>query len=52
MPYRVCSRVLMDTPQELHNQVKGMYSWHNVAARTETVYYNIMAHPKPRLIER
>ncbi|KAJ1973829.1 Phosphatidylinositol N-acetylglucosaminyltransferase GPI3 subunit [Dimargaris xerosporica] len=40
------------SPFALHNTVKQMYSWMDVAARTEQVYYSIMALPSPPLIER
>ncbi|KAJ2724605.1 Phosphatidylinositol N-acetylglucosaminyltransferase GPI3 subunit [Coemansia sp. Benny D115] len=38
---------------EFHGQVKKMYSWHDVAERTERVYVEIMADSEePPLIER
>lgn len=39
-------------PQELHRQVKEMYNWHDVAARTEAVYDMAMATPDLSLMER
>ncbi|OLY84838.1 Phosphatidylinositol N-acetylglucosaminyltransferase gpi3 subunit [Smittium mucronatum] len=40
------------SPQSFHNQVKSMYSWHNVAYRTEIVYHKVINLPEPPLIER
>ncbi|PVV03378.1 hypothetical protein BB560_002143 [Smittium megazygosporum] len=40
------------SPQTFHGEVKKMYSWHNVAYRTEIVYYKIIDQPKLPLIER
>ncbi|PVU93483.1 hypothetical protein BB559_003264 [Furculomyces boomerangus] len=40
------------SPHSFHNQVKNMYSWHNIAYRTETVYYKVIRIPEPPLIER
>ncbi|KAJ1725677.1 Phosphatidylinositol N-acetylglucosaminyltransferase GPI3 subunit [Coemansia erecta] len=39
-------------PVHFHRQVKRMYSWHNVAERTERVYLKIADAPEPPLIER
>ncbi|KAJ2326179.1 Phosphatidylinositol N-acetylglucosaminyltransferase GPI3 subunit [Coemansia sp. RSA 2681] len=38
--------------QRFHSQVKKMYSWHNVAERTERVYRQIIDIEEPPLIER
>ncbi|KAJ2774664.1 Phosphatidylinositol N-acetylglucosaminyltransferase GPI3 subunit [Coemansia nantahalensis] len=40
------------SPQHFHSCVKTMYSWHNVAERTERVYYKIADLEEPPLIER
>ncbi|KAJ2094977.1 Phosphatidylinositol N-acetylglucosaminyltransferase GPI3 subunit, partial [Coemansia sp. S100] len=40
------------SPQHFHSQVKKMYSWHNVAERTERVYRQIIDIEEPPLIER
>ncbi|KAJ1673023.1 Phosphatidylinositol N-acetylglucosaminyltransferase GPI3 subunit, partial [Spiromyces aspiralis] len=40
------------SPWKFHQEVKEMYSWHNVARRTEQVYYDIVQCPEPPLIER
>ncbi|KAJ2615315.1 Phosphatidylinositol N-acetylglucosaminyltransferase GPI3 subunit, partial [Coemansia sp. RSA 1365] len=40
------------SPERFHNQVNKMYSWHNVAERTELVYYKIADLEEPPLIER
>ncbi|KAJ2176887.1 Phosphatidylinositol N-acetylglucosaminyltransferase GPI3 subunit [Coemansia sp. RSA 551] len=40
------------SPQRFHNQVKKMYSWHNVAERTEIVYYKIADLEEEPQIER
>ncbi|KAJ2001573.1 Phosphatidylinositol N-acetylglucosaminyltransferase GPI3 subunit [Coemansia thaxteri] len=40
------------SPQRFHSQVKKMYSWHNVAERTERVYSQIVDIEEPPLIER
>lgn len=39
-------------PQELHDEVKGMYSWADVAHRTEKVYDRVMRRPVPSLLLR
>ncbi|KAJ1964736.1 Phosphatidylinositol N-acetylglucosaminyltransferase GPI3 subunit, partial [Dipsacomyces acuminosporus] len=40
------------SPLRFHSQVKKMYSWHNVAERTERVYCQIADMDEPPLIER
>ena len=40
------------SPWEMHKDVKEMYSWYNVAERTERIYYDIIDLPEPPLIER
>ncbi|KAJ1816876.1 Phosphatidylinositol N-acetylglucosaminyltransferase GPI3 subunit [Coemansia sp. RSA 2598] len=40
------------SPMYFHSQVKKMYSWHNVAERTERVYFKIADAEEPPLIER
>ncbi|KAJ2157533.1 Phosphatidylinositol N-acetylglucosaminyltransferase GPI3 subunit [Coemansia sp. RSA 552] len=40
------------SPQRFHSQVKKMYSWHDVAQRTELVYNKIADLEEPPLIER
>ncbi|KXN70627.1 glycosyltransferase family 4 protein [Conidiobolus coronatus NRRL 28638] len=35
-----------------HEQVQSMYSWRNIAKRTEQVYYNILSTPQPTTVER
>ncbi|KAJ2899916.1 Phosphatidylinositol N-acetylglucosaminyltransferase GPI3 subunit [Coemansia aciculifera] len=40
------------SPARFHSQVKKMYSWHNVAERTERVYGQIVDIEEPPLIER
>ena len=40
-------------PQRMHEAVRGMYSWHDVARRTEQGVYNkIHAQPRPSFLER
>jgi len=40
-------------PMVMHERVKGMYSWHDVACRTEVgVYNHIRARPRPSFLER
>ncbi|ORX90454.1 UDP-Glycosyltransferase/glycogen phosphorylase [Basidiobolus meristosporus CBS 931.73] len=39
-------------PSKFHDEVKEMYSWANVAERTEKVYYSISQKRAPPLIER
>jgi phosphatidylinositol glycan class A protein len=39
-------------PAKFHAQVKAMYDWHDVAARTQRVYTKITAAQRPALIER
>ncbi|KAJ1950504.1 Phosphatidylinositol N-acetylglucosaminyltransferase GPI3 subunit [Linderina pennispora] len=40
------------SPRRFHAQVKKMYSWYDVAERTEKVYYQIADMPELPLIER
>lgn len=40
------------SPERFHSQVKKMYSWHNVAERTERVYLQTLGMEDPPLIER
>ncbi|KAI9499996.1 Phosphatidylinositol N-acetylglucosaminyltransferase GPI3 subunit [Coemansia spiralis] len=40
------------SPEYFHSQVKKMYSWQDVAERTEHVYYKIVGLEEPPLIER
>lgn len=37
---------------KMHEAVRALYSWHNVAARTERVYQNVMARPQSSLLTR
>ena len=39
-------------PQKAHERVKGMYSWEDVAGRTEKVYDRAMATPQKDTFER
>jgi phosphatidylinositol glycan class A protein len=39
-------------PADFHEKVRHMYSWDEVAARTEQVYFKIAVTPRPSLIER
>lgn len=39
-------------PNEIHERIKSMYSWFNVAKRTEIVYDNIMINLKSSLSVR
>lgn len=39
-------------PIKAHEQLKEMYSWANVAERTEKVYYAAVAVPEVPVIER
>lgn len=39
-------------PSELHERMKIMYSWYDVALRTEAVYQNVMNLPVPSLAIR
>ena len=39
-------------PLKAHEQLKEMYSWTDVAERTENVYYRAMAVPEVPVIER
>jgi len=39
-------------PQKLHEEVKAMYDWNDVAQRTEKVYHHIYDLPDVPLIER
>jgi len=40
------------TPAKFHDRIKNMYSWENIAERTERVYYSIMKTRRVPLIER
>jgi len=40
------------TPAKFHDRIKKMYSWENIAERTERVYYSIMKTRRIPLIER
>lgn len=37
---------------KMHQRVKGMYSWDNVATRTEAVYHHVMQTPAFSISER
>ena len=37
---------------KMHETVKSLYSWHNVAARTERVYQKVMERPQSSLLTR
>jgi phosphatidylinositol glycan class A protein len=37
---------------QMHETVKSLYSWHNVAERTERVYYKVMERPQSSLLTR
>ena len=39
-------------PSELHDKMRTMYSWSDVAKRTEVVYNNIAATKVPSLLQR
>lgn len=39
-------------PLKAHAQLKEMYSWSDVAERTERVYYDAMAVPEVPIVER
>ncbi|KAI3738955.1 hypothetical protein L2E82_29256 [Cichorium intybus] len=39
-------------PQEMHLRIKGMYSWQDVAKRTEIVYNRALKCPNQSLLER
>eukprot|EP00744_Colponema_vietnamica_P001682 GILI01002761.1.p1 GENE.GILI01002761.1~~GILI01002761.1.p1 ORF type:complete len:502 (+),score=105.46 GILI01002761.1:128-1507(+) len=39
-------------PQTFHQQIKEMYNWHNVAARTEKVYDKVARSPSLPLLDR
>ncbi|KAI9220620.1 phosphatidylinositol N-acetylglucosaminyltransferase GPI3 subunit [Blastocladiella britannica] len=39
-------------PWETHARVRGMYSWTDVAERTETVYMGMVGKPKPEWLHR
>jgi len=39
-------------PSLAHERVKGMYTWANVAERTERVYEKAMSRPERDLFER
>eukprot|EP00742_Colponemidia_sp_Colp-10_P004449 GILJ01004749.1.p1 GENE.GILJ01004749.1~~GILJ01004749.1.p1 ORF type:complete len:470 (-),score=50.19 GILJ01004749.1:157-1455(-) len=40
------------SPHQFHMEVKDMYNWHNVAARTEKVYDRVMKTKRLQLIDR
>ncbi|KAI4304692.1 hypothetical protein MLD38_040167 [Melastoma candidum] len=42
----------MIDPQEMHNRMKQLYDWHDVARRTESVYDRAMNCPDQTLLER
>ena len=35
-----------------HQQVRQMYSWSDIAGRTERVYYDVLSSEPPTFIER
>lgn len=35
-------------PSELHNRVRGYYSWRDIADRVEVVYFKTLDHPRPK----
>jgi len=37
---------------KMHERVQSLYSWHNVAERTERVYEDIIDQPKPTIVSR
>eukprot|EP00939_MAST-03C_sp_MAST-3C-sp1_P002870 g2870.t1 len=39
-------------PSEFHEQMKNMYNWDDVAARTEKVYEKVSQIPRPTLVDR
>lgn len=39
-------------PMEVHRQVRQMYSWSDIAERTEAVYEAVLAAEPPSTIER
>lgn len=39
-------------PQDMHNRVKKLYSWHDVARRTEIVYNRALKCSNPPLLDR
>ncbi|CAH9103314.1 unnamed protein product [Cuscuta epithymum] len=39
-------------PLVMHNRIKKLYSWHDVAKRTEIVYGRALKHSNPPLLER
>eukprot|EP01006_Ploeotia_vitrea_P013686 TRINITY_DN35714_c0_g1_i1.p1 TRINITY_DN35714_c0_g1~~TRINITY_DN35714_c0_g1_i1.p1 ORF type:complete len:473 (-),score=19.37 TRINITY_DN35714_c0_g1_i1:50-1468(-) len=45
-------RVRTVQPWEFHNRVRSMYSWDDVAERTETVYHTMMQTPSPKFSDR
>jgi len=45
----ICRRIV---PTELHDKMKNMYTWIDVAKRTEVVYNNIASSKKPSLAQR
>ena len=39
-------------PLQLHRDVRRMYNWHDVAARTEKVYYKVIQYRNESLFTR
>ena len=39
-------------PFKVHNEVKSIYTWHDVAARTERVYRRVSNLPDTALIDK
>ncbi|XP_012946101.1 phosphatidylinositol N-acetylglucosaminyltransferase subunit A [Aplysia californica] len=39
-------------PEEMHNRIRNLYSWHDVARRTHFVYDKVMTSPVPDTTER
>lgn len=39
-------------PYEIHKQVSDMYSWHDVAKRTDAIYQTVMKHDQISLADR
>lgn len=37
---------------KMHETVKSLYSWHNVAKRTEKVYRNVLEQPKENMLTK
>ena len=40
------------SPDEMHNQIRNLYSWHDVASRTHAVYDKVMLTPVPDTAQR